>query len=82
MKVTSYSDANGEATETLRDCSYSGPALDIGLSGDSVIAAIRALGSEDVTFAFGGEKDPFLIHNPDDPSIVELLSPRSTDGRA
>ncbi len=82
VKVTSYSDANGEATETLRDCSYSGPALDIGLSGDSVIAAIRALGSEDVTFAFGGEKDPFLIHNPDDPSIVELLSPRSTDGRA
>jgi DNA polymerase-3 subunit beta len=43
-----------------------------------VIDAIKALRADDVTLCFQAEMKPFVVKNPRDDSIVELITPMRT----
>ena len=42
------------------------------------VASIRAVRSEDVLICFLGEMKPFVVKNPKDDSVVELITPMRT----
>ncbi len=76
--VSSSSDTNGSAKESIETFEFNGEPLSIAFNADFVIAAIRALGSESITISFAGEMKPFIVRNPDDEAIVELITPMRT----
>ncbi len=78
VEVSSYSDQTGSAVERLSGVQYTGSRLDIAFNALFVTQAIKALGSSDVSLAFTAEMKPFVIRNPDDDSIVELITPMRT----
>lgn len=78
VEISSSSDQNGSAAEQLTTLQYSGERLEIAFNASFVSQAVRALGSEDVTMSFLGEMKPFVIKNPKDDSIVELITPMRT----
>lgn len=74
--------ASGENSDSgihrLKTFVYNGERLDIAFNGSFVTDAIKALGSEDVTMSFIGEMKPFVIRNPEDDTLVELITPMRT----
>ena len=76
--VSSSSDTNGSAKESIETFEFNGEPLSIAFNADFVIAAIRALGSESITISFAGEMKPFIVRNPADEAIVELITPMRT----
>ena len=78
VEVSSKGDLTGSGVERINTYQYSGDGLEIAFNSTYVCEAIRALGSEDVDFHFVGEMKPFVIKNPNDDSIVELVTPIRT----
>jgi len=78
IELSSSSDQNGSGTERLVNASYEGDRLDIAFNSIFVTQAIRALGSEDVTIKFTGEMKPFVIVDPKDDSVIQLITPMRT----
>ena len=58
--------------------SFEGEMLDISFNSEFVVSAIKALGSEDVIFSFIGEMKPFVIKNPNDTSVIQIVTPVRT----
>ena len=75
VEISSSSDQNGSGVEKLTTIQFTGDRLDIAFNASFVSQAVRALGCEDVTFSFVGEMRPFVIKNPEDDSVVELITP-------
>lgn len=78
VTVSSKNVSSGSSSQTLTICSYQGERLDISFNSLFVIDALKALKTEDVTICFQGELKPFVIRNPKDDSVVELLTPMRT----
>ncbi len=78
VEVSSANSQTGSGVERINTFQYSGERLEIAFNSIFVCEAIRALGSEDVNFNFVGEMKPFVIKNPNDDSIVELITPMRT----
>ncbi len=78
LTVSSSSDANGAATEAIETFEFSGNPLTVAMNCDYMTAAIRVLGSESITISFLGEMKPFVLRNPDDDSILEIITPMKT----
>lgn len=78
VEVSSSSDQTGSGVERLTTIQYTGERLDIAFNALFVSQAVRALGSEDVRMSFVGEMKPFVIRNPKDDSVVELITPMRT----
>ncbi len=78
VEVSSYGDQTGSGVERLNSVQYSGNRLDIAFNALFVTQAVKALGSEDVSLSFTAEMKPFVIRNPNDDSIVELITPMRT----
>lgn len=78
VEISSSSDQNGSGTERLATVNYEGNRLEIAFNALFVTQAVRALGAEDVTLRFIGEMKPFVVEDPKDPSIVELITPMRT----
>ncbi len=78
VEVSSSSDQTGSGAEKLTTIQYTGERLDIAFNAAFVSQAVRALGSEDVVLSFIGEMKPFVIKDPKDDSIVELITPMRT----
>ena len=74
--VASKSAEIGSAVEKINTFQFSGDRLTIMFNSEHVVAAIKALKNEDVTFCFVGESKTFVIKNPKDDSITQLLTPR------
>lgn len=74
--------ASGENSDSgiyrLKTFVYTGEKLDIAFNGSFVTDAVKALGSEDVSLSFIGEMKPFVIRNPEDDTLVELITPMRT----
>ena len=74
--------ANGEqigsGSARLQLTEFIGEQLRISFNSIYVAQAVRALGSEEVTMQFIGEMKPFVIRNPQDDSVVELITPMRT----
>lgn len=75
--LTSKSQEIGESLENL-DCVFEGDELDISFSGNYVIDAARSMKGETVTLNFSGDMKPFIIKDPDDETVIQLVLPVRT----
>ncbi|NLC97006.1 MAG: DNA polymerase III subunit beta [Erysipelotrichaceae bacterium] len=76
--ISSKSQEVGSLQEVLNFESYEGDNFNISFSGSYMLDAIRYLGSNKVRINFAGEMKPFIIDNPDDSSIIQLVLPVRT----
>ena len=78
VEISAKSEASGSANEHLRIFSFTGERLNVSFNSLFVIDAIKALKSEDVTLCFQAEMKPFVVKNPKDPTVIELITPMRT----
>lgn len=78
VEVSSKSSQIGSATEKIEGCHYEGQRLEVSFNNEFVLAAIRSLGSTDVTLAFVGEMKPFIVKNDNDDSVIQVVTPMRT----
>ncbi|MBO6280548.1 MAG: DNA polymerase III subunit beta [Bacilli bacterium] len=78
VEISAKSTQVGSATEKIETFKFEGSNLQISFNSEFVSSAIKALGSEDVTFLFVGEMKPFVIKNPSDESIIQIVTPVRT----
>ena len=78
IEITSKSSQIGSAVERIELFKYEGAPLRISFNSEFVLAAIRALNCEDVTFAFVGEMKPFVVKNASDDSVIQIVTPVRT----
>lgn len=78
VEVSAKSESAGSASERLRIFSFTGERLNVSFNSVFVIDAIKALKSEDVTLCFQAEMKPFVVKNPKDDTVVELITPMRT----
>ena len=75
--LTNRSQEIGDSQEVL-SADYTGEELDISFSAQYVIEACRALESENIRIRFTGEMKPFIITDPADDRLIELVLPVRT----
>lgn len=78
VEVSSSSDQSGSGAETLNSVEYQGERLEVAFNALFVSQAVRAVVSDQVQLKFIGEMKPFVVVNPDDPSVIELITPMRT----
>ena len=78
VNLTSNSQEIGSVVESIQNYRYEGSRLDISFTAKYVTEAIKALGSEDIEFSFIGEMKPFVIKNPNDNSVIQIVTPVRT----
>ena len=78
VEISAKSSQVGSAVEKIDTFRYVGQNLKVSFNSEFVIAAVKALGSADVTFAFVGEMKPFVVENASDDSIVQIVTPVRT----
>ena len=78
VEISARSSQVGSAVEKIELFKFEGESLKISFNSEFVLAAIRALGSEDVTFLFVGEMKPFVIKNAADDSVIQIVTPVRT----
>ena len=78
VQISAKSSQVGSAVEKIELYKFEGQSLKISFNSEFVLAAIRALGSEDVTFLFVGEMKPFVIKNAVDESVIQIVTPVRT----
>ena len=78
VEISAKSTQVGSASEKIEVFKFSGNNLQISFNSEFVLSAIKALGSEDVTFLFVGEMKPFVVKNPEDESIIQIVTPVRT----
>lgn len=78
VEVSVKSDRHGSGNESIKTFQYEGEPLSVSFNSLFVIDAIKALKSEDVTICFQAEMRPFVVKNPSDESVVELITPMRT----
>ena len=78
VEISAKSESAGSASEHLRIFSFTGERLNVSFNSMFVIDAIKALKAEDVTLCFQAEMKPFVVKNPKDDSVIELITPMRT----
>ena len=78
VEISAKSSQVGSAVEKIDIFKYVGQNLKVSFNSEFVIAAVKALGSADVTFAFVGEMKPFIVENASDDSVVQIVTPVRT----
>ena len=78
LEISAKSSQVGSAVEKIDNFRYIGQELKVSFNSEFVIAAVKALGSNDVTFAFVGEMRPFVVENASDDSIIQIVTPVRT----
>lgn len=75
--ITNRSQEIGESHEILFG-EYLGEPLDISFSADYVISAAKYIGGKNLKICFSGQMKPFVILNPEDDSVLQLVLPVRT----
>lgn len=78
IEISAKSLKAGSAIERIDTFKYEGQNLRVSFNSEFALAAVKALGSEDVTFEFVGEMKPFVVKNTSDDSIVQIVTPVRT----
>lgn len=78
IEISAKSSQVGSAIERIDLFKYEGQPLKISFNSEFVLAAVRALGSEDATFLFVGEMKPFVVKNANDESLIQIVTPVRT----
>ena len=78
VEISAKSQQVGSAVERIDVFKFIGQDLRISFNSEFVAAAVKALNSEDVTFAFVGEMKPFVVKNASDDSVIQIVTPVRT----
>ncbi len=78
VEVSTANQQTGFGSEKLSTFTFNGDSIEIAFNATFVADAVKALGCEDVQISFIGEMKPFVIKNPKDDSVVELITPMRT----
>ena len=78
VKISAKSQQKGSAAEIIDVFKYYGSELKMSFNSEYVVAAIKALNCEDVTFSFVAEMRPIVIKNAADDSVVQIVTPVRT----
>ena len=78
VEISAKSTQVGSASEKIDVFKFEGSNLQISFNSEFVLSAIKALNCEDVTFLFVGEMKPFVIKNPADESVIQIVTPVRT----
>ncbi len=78
VEISAKSTQVGSASEKIDVFKFFGNNLQISFNSEFVSSAIKALGCEDVTLLFVGEMKPFVVKNPEDESVVQIVTPVRT----
>ena len=76
--LTSQSQEIGSSKETLMLNHFEGQSLRLSYSGKFMLDALKAINSSDVLIKFSGELKPFLVLNPHDETVLQLILPVRT----
>ncbi len=74
ITLSSKSQEIGSVRETIKG-DYQGPGLTIAFSSRFVIEALKAINSLDVEVSFTQDMKPFIIKNPNETSMTQLILP-------
>ena len=66
---------NASGVERIDVFKYDGEPFRISFNSEFVLAAVRALASQDVMFQFFTNSEAFFIKNPNDDSVVQIVTP-------
>ncbi len=78
--ITNMSQEMGSFKESITVDEFNGEPLKISFSSRFMLEALRSLNTLDVEIKFAGDMRPFLIVDPNDDSVVQLVLPvRSYD---
>ena len=75
VEILSTTNEMGSANEKISNFQFNGERLEILFNSSYVIDAIKALRSNDIVLKFVAEMKPFVVKNPNDETIVELITP-------
>ena len=78
VEISAKSTQVGSASEKIDVFKFFGDNLQISFNSEFVSSAIKALDCEDVTLLFVGEMKPFVVKNPADDSVVQIVTPVRT----
>ena len=78
IEISAKSQQVGSAIERIDVFKFVGMDLKVSFNSEFVVAAVKALGSEDVTFSFVGEMKPFVVRNASDDSVIQIVTPVRT----
>lgn len=78
VTVSAKSQQMGSAVERIEMFKFVGSPLKVSFNSEFISSAVKALNSEDVTFAFVGEMKPFVIKNTSDGSVIQIVTPVRT----
>lgn len=78
VKISSNIPEIGKVEETINVKNLNHEDFRISFSSVFMVDALRALSSERINLKFNGELKPFLIKNPEDDSLTELIVPIRT----
>ena len=78
VRVSSRSELSGSASESIQTFQYTGERLDVSFNSLYVIDAIKGLKCEDVRLCFRAEMRPFVVQNPNDETVTQLITPMRT----
>ena len=76
--ISSKSQQNGDASESLSLFSFEGERLEISFNVEFVSQAINVLKSDEIIIKFLGEMKPFMIISKNDDTIIQLITPVRT----
>ena len=78
VEISAKSQQVGSAIEIIDVFKFVGQSLKVSFNSEFVVAAVKALGSEDVMFEFVGEMKPFVVKNISDDSVIQIVTPVRT----
>ena len=78
VEISAKSQQVGSAVERIDVFKFVGADLKVSFNSEFVVAAVKALNSEDVTFSFVGEMKPFVVRNASDDSVIQIVTPVRT----
>ena len=78
IEISAKSSQVGSAIERIDVFKYEGQNLKVSFNSEFVLAAVKALNAQDVTFAFVGEMKPFVVKNASDDSVIQIVTPVRT----
>lgn len=75
VEVSARSENSDSANKKIETFQYVGDDLTVSFNSQFVIDAVKAVHAEDVNVCFLGQMKPFVVKNPKDDSVVELITP-------
>lgn len=78
VEISSRNNQVGSSFECLSSAKYEGDPLNISFSTSFAQDAIKVLATEEVELVFNGGAKPFVIKNPQDEKILQLIVPVKT----